>query len=235
MAWGWQPDLPLLEEITIGFDCLCAFSHVELTSEAGMHKWWIDIPNLTSCYCCNSFSFLTELVSENADSLATAFRDASPFCGYEQSLPFTALNDQPSMIESLTIASGVGNTVELEKVNLSSLTNLHLLHIEERCFLFTKQFIVHDLQLLKSIRIERYCCVIRVDPVWDSLLSIKSCSLLESIRIGGGCFYSYSSMELESGCEWDEWRNRPTFSFILLRWGRSQHSCFLSVYKAHNE
>ena len=157
--------------------------------------------NFKSFICWSPLGYITELVSENADALAMAFRERAPWCNYEPTLAFTFLDDHPDAIESLTIASGTGNTEELEEVDLSSLTNLHLLHIEERCFLFTKQFIVHDLQLLKSIRIDRYCCIIRVDPVWDSLLSIKSCSLLESIRIGGGCFYSYSSMELESGCE----------------------------------
>ena len=84
---------------------------------------------------------------------------------------------------------------------MSSLTNLRSLHIEERCFLFAKRFIVHDLQFLKSIHIERYCFVVNCEAVPDSLLSIKDCPQLESIHIGSVCFYSYSSMELES-----EWR-----------------------------
>ena len=137
-------------------------------------------------------------MSENADALATAFRDRSPWCNYEQSLPFTSLNDHPGMIESLRIASRTGNTVELEEVDLSSLTNLRSLHIEERCFLFTKRFIVHDLQFLKSIRIERYCCIANHALVPDSLLCIRDCPHLESIHIGSGCFSSYSSMELNS-------------------------------------
>ena len=137
-------------------------------------------------------------MSDNADALAAVFRDRAPWCNYEPSLPFTVLNDQPSVIESLTIASFTGNTVELKEVDLSSLTSLRSLHIEERCFLFTKRFIVHDLQLLKSIRIDRYCFVVDYEAVSDSLFSIKDCPQLESIHIGSVCFYSYSSVELES-------------------------------------
>ena len=202
-------------------------------------------------------------MSENADALATAFRDRSPVCNYEPALPFSdesiaiaprfgdtvylngdcpsesrlhsnmdtpgalfakqygvcssnayncacSLGTMPtiphisvnkdclSAIECLRIASRTGNTVELKEVNLSSLTNLRSLHIEERCFLFTKRFIVHDLQFLKSIRIERYCCIVNHDLVPDSLLCIRDCPHLESIHIGSGCFYSYSSMELNS-------------------------------------
>ena len=108
------------------------------------------------------------------------------------------------MIESLTIASGVGNTVELEKVNLSSLTNIHLLHIEERCFLFTKQFIVHDLQLLKSIRIERLCFLKESRTSMKDGFFVKNCPQLDSIFIGGGSFSSWFVMELESARERSE-------------------------------
>lgn len=203
-------------------------------------------------------------MSENADSLATVFRDRSPVCNYEPSLPFSdesimtasrvgdtvylngdcpsesrlhsivdmsgapfakqffvcsynaykcacSLGAMPSIphicvnknclsaIECLRIASGTGNTVELEEVDLSSLTNLRSLRIEERCFLFTKRFNVHDLRHLKSIRIDRHCCTVNDTLVPGSFLSIKDCSQLESIHIGSMCFYSYSSMELESG------------------------------------
>ena len=202
-------------------------------------------------------------MSENADALATMFRDRSPWCNYEPALPFSdesirtaprfgdtvylngecpsesrlhsimdapcalfakqygvcscnaykcacALGAMPSIphisvnkdcwsaIECLRIASRTGNTVELKEVNLSSLTNLRLLHIEERCFLFAKRFIVHDLQLLKSIHIDRFCCIANNALVPGSLLSIRGCSQLESIHIGSMCFYSYSSMELAS-------------------------------------
>ena len=137
-------------------------------------------------------------MSENADALAAVFRDRSPWCNYEPALPFTALNDQPSMIEGLRIASRTGNVVELEEVDLSSLASLRSLHIEERCFLFTKRFVVHDLQCLKTIHIEQYCCIVSSKEVADSLMSIKDCSQLESIHIGSVCFCSYSSMELES-------------------------------------
>ena len=83
-------------------------------------------------------------------------------------------------------------------MNLSSLTNLRSLHIEERCFLFAKRFIAYNLQFLKSILIERFCCIANHSLVPDSLLCIKDCPQLESIHIGSGCFYSYSSMELKS-------------------------------------
>ena len=202
-------------------------------------------------------------MSENADSLATAFRNRSPVCNYEPALPFSdesivtaprfgdtvylngdcppvprlhsnmdtpgvlfakqffvcscnaykcacSLGAMPSIphisvnknwwsaIECLRIASRTGNTVELEELDLSSLTNLCSLHIEERCFLFTKRFIVHDLRHLKTINIDRHCCTVDYTLVPGSFLSIKDCYRLESIHIGSVRFYSYSSMELES-------------------------------------
>ena len=202
-------------------------------------------------------------MSENADALATAFRDRSPVCNYEPALPFSdesiaiaprfgdtvylngdcpsesrlhsnmdtpgalfakqygvcssnayncacSLGTMPtiphisvnkdclSAIECLRIASRTGNTVELKEVNLSSLTNLRSLHIEERCFLFAERFIVHDLRHLKTIYIDRHCCTASNVLAPGSLLSIRGCSQLESIHIGSLCFYSYSSMELES-------------------------------------
>ena len=218
-------------------------------------------------------------MSENADALATVFRDRSPWCNYVPTLPFSdeskvtasrlgdtvylnegcpsesrlhsimdmpgalfakqyglcssnaykcacSLGAMPSIphisvnknclslnesirppndlrsalltIECLRIASRTGNTVELKEVDLSSLTNLRSLHIEERCFLFAKRFIAHDLHYFKSIRVERYCCFVNHEVVRGSLLSIKDCPQLESIRIGSRCFYSYSSMELKS-------------------------------------
>ena len=119
--------------------------------------------------------------------------------GAMHSIPHISVNkDSWSAIECLRIASRTGNTVEVKEVNLSSLTSLHSLHIEERCFLFTKRLIVHDLQFLNSIRIDRFCCIANHALVRGSRLSIKDCSQLESIRIGSLCFYSYSSMELES-------------------------------------
>ena len=224
-------------------------------------------------------------MSDNADALATVFRDRSPWCNYEPSLPFSDksivtasrygdtvylngecpselmlhslmdasgalftkmycvgscnayrcvsninaespiphkcmnkdnlllneslrspndLRSALSMIECLRIASRTGNTVELEEVDLSSLTNLRSLHIEERCFLFAKRFIIHDLQIFKSIRIDRFCCFSTVVLVPGSVLSIKNCSQLESIHIGSGCFFSYSLLELESKCQYSE-------------------------------
>ena len=119
--------------------------------------------------------------------------------GTMPTIPHISVNkDSWSAIECLRIASRTGNTVELKEVNLSSLTSLRSLHIEERCFLFAKRFIVHDLRLLKSIRVDRFCCIAKYTLVPGSLLSIKDCSQLESIHIGSMCFYSYSSMELES-------------------------------------
>ena len=217
-------------------------------------------------------------MSENADALATVFRDKSPWCNYEPSHMFSAksilasrrigntvylhgnrqyesklhyLVDTPgsrfvkqygvcscnaykcanimkktnciprmcvskdmvslsesecvpndlrsalSTIECLIIASRTGNTVELKEVDLSSLTNLRSLHIEKRCFLFAKRFVIHDLRRLESIRIDRFCFVVQYNTIVPgSLLSIKNCSELESIHIESGCFNSYSSMEL---------------------------------------
>ena len=143
-------------------------------------------------------------MSENADALATVFRDRSPACNYEPALPFTAMNDQPSLIETLTIASRTGNSVELEEVDLSSLTRLHSLHIEERCFLFTKRFVVHNLQLLKSIRIERLCFLDDRFSDTKGGFFVNNCPQLDSIFIGGGSFSSCSDMELEGACERSE-------------------------------
>ena len=152
------------------------------------------------------------------------------------SIPHICVNkDCLSAIECLRIASRTGNTVELKEVNLSSLTNLRSLHIEERCFLFAKRFIVHDLQLLKSIHIDRFCCIANNALVPGSLLSIRGCSQLESIHIGSMCFYSYSSMELASEWLWKDWWNRPSFSHILLRWGWKQPYEFLLLCKAQTE
>ena len=158
----------------------------------------LDIPNLKSIQCYYYFFFLTELVSKDADALATAFRDRSPWCNYTPTLPFTAMQDHPTTVESLTIASGTGNTVELEEVDLSPLTSLRSLHIEERCFLFTKRLIVHDLPLLQSIHIDRYCFIVSCQLVDGSLLSIKNCSQLASIHIGSKSFSEYEGVEMES-------------------------------------
>ena len=171
---------------------------------------------------------MTELVADNAEKLETAFRDRSPFCNYEPALPFSVesienayrtgnavyLNGKPSLvesrvhslfeshlslIESLTIASGTGNTVELQGVDLSPLTNLRSLYIEEHCFLFTIQFLIHDLHFLRSIHIERFCFFVTFDMVENSRLFIQNCSNLESVFIGSSSFFSYSSLKLESG------------------------------------
>ena len=157
----------------------------------------VDIPKLHSVHCFSSFKYVTQLVAENAAVLAAVFQERAPWCNYEPTLAFTFLDDHPDAIESLTIASGTGNTEELEEVDLSSLGNLRSLHVEERCFLFAKRFIAHDLQLLKSIRIEQFCFVVGCGVVEDAFFSVKNCPLLESISIGAGSFACCSSLELE--------------------------------------
>ena len=82
---------------------------------------------------------MTNRMAANAEVLATVFRERAPWCHCEPSLPFTALDNEPATIEALTIANGTGNSVELAVVDVSSLTNLHSLHIEERCFLYAKR------------------------------------------------------------------------------------------------
>ena len=159
----------------------------------------IDIPRLTSILCFSTFSFLTELDAGNADALAAVFRSRAPWCNFEPTLPFTALDDQPAMIEALTIARGTGNSPELGVVDFSSLTNLRSLHIEERCFLYACQLLAHNLQFLKSIRVDEYCFFGLSDVEVDSILSIKNCSQLESIHIGSACFRQYFELALESG------------------------------------
>lgn len=163
----------------------------------GLESNELDVPNFKSFICWSPLGYITELVSENADALAMAFRERAPWCNYEPTLAFTFLDDHPDAIESLTIASGTGNTEELEEVDLSSLANLRSLHVEERCFLFAKRFIAHDLQLLKSIRIEQFCFVVGCSIVEDAFFSVKTCPLLESIFIGAGSFACCSSLELE--------------------------------------
>lgn len=159
----------------------------------------IDIPRLTSIRCFPSFSFLTDLGAENADALEAVFRSRAPWCNFEPTLPFTALDDQPATIEALTIASGTGNSRGLAVVDFSSLTNLRSLHIEERCFLYACQLLAHDLQFLKSIRVDEYCFFGLSDVDVDSVLSVKNCSQLESIHIGSGCFCEHFELALESG------------------------------------
>lgn len=157
----------------------------------------LDVPNFKSFICWSPLGYLTEVVSENADALAMAFRERAPWCNFEPTLAFTVLDDQPDAIESLTIASSTGNTVGLEEVDLSSLINLRSLHVEERCFLFAKRFIAHGLQLLKSICIEQFCFVVDCGGMEDAFFSVKNCSLLESVSIGAGSFACCSSFELE--------------------------------------
>lgn len=164
----------------------------------------VDIPKLHSVHCFSSFKYVTQLVAENAAVLAAVFQERAPWCNYEPSLPFTALDNGPTTIEALTIVRGTGNNEELEVVDLSALVNLHSLHIEERCFLYAKQFIVHDLQFLKSIRIERLCFLDDRFSDTKGGFFVNNCPQLDSIFIGGGSFSSCSDMELEGACERSE-------------------------------
>ena len=170
----------------------------------GLESNELDVPNFKSFICWSPLGYITELVSENADALAMAFRERAPWCNYEPSLPFTALDNGPTTIEALTIARGTGNNEELEVVDLSALVNLHSLHIEERCFLYAKQFIVHDLQFLQSIRIERLCFLDDRFSDTKGGFFVNNCPQLDSIFIGGGSFSSCSDMELEGACERSE-------------------------------
>lgn len=165
---------------------------------------WVDIPKLRSVYCCSSFSYVTQLIAENAAVLAAVFQERAPLCNCEPSLPFTALDNGPTTIEALTIAQGTGNFEELVVVDLSSLVNLHSLHIEERCFLYAKQFRVCGVDFLKSIRIERLCFLKESRTSMKDGFFVKNCPQLDSIFIGGGSFSSWFVMELESARERSE-------------------------------
>lgn len=147
---------------------------------------------------------MTQLIAENAAVLAAVVQERAPLCNCEPSLPFTALDNEPTTIEALTIAQGTGNYDELAVVDLSPLVNLRSLHIEERCFLYAKQFSVCGLDFLKSIRIERLCFLGKSRTNVESSFFVKNCSLLDSIFIGGGSFSHCYIMELESACERSE-------------------------------
>ena len=101
-------------------------------------------------------------------------------------------------VEDLTIAQGTGNVVEMKELNLTALHSLRSLHIEERCFQFVKRVLIRGLQHLLTIAIDDYCFIVDYDLVEDSALCIEDCSSLDSIHIGGGSFYGYSSLQLNS-------------------------------------
>ena len=199
---NYEPALPFSDEsiVTASRYGDTVYLNGECPSELMLHSLMDASGALfTKMYCvgsCNAYRCVSNINAEspiphkcmNKDNLLLNESLRSP----------NDLRSALSTIEYLRIASRTGNTVELKEVNLSSLTNLRSLHIEERCFLFAKRFIIHDLRLLKSIRIDRYCCIANHALVPGSLFSIKDCSQLESIHIASGCFYSYSSMELKS-------------------------------------
>ena len=101
-------------------------------------------------------------------------------------------------VEDLTIANGAGNVVEMKELDLTALYSLQSLHIEERCFLFVKRVMIRGLQHLLTIDIDDYCFIADYDLVEDSELCIEDCPSLDSIHIGRGSFYGYSSLQLNS-------------------------------------
>lgn len=139
--------------------------------------------------------YLTTLNAENAEGLEAIIRSKSPWCGYGLSLP---LLPQPSTVESLYIADGTGNQVDFSVLDLSALPRLKTLHIEDRCFLFVKQFHLHHLPLLSTVEIGLYCFVVGYSPDPDASLSFADCPLLRTIDIGFGSFVAYSSFEATS-------------------------------------
>ena len=150
-------------------------------------------------YCF--FPYLAELEAENADTLAAFIKSKAPWCNYEKTLPFTITD--PLLIEDLRIASGTGNLVAVKELDLTAFQNLQTLCIEERCFQFVEIVSILGLQHLKSIDIGKLCFIVTYDRVENSVLSIKDCPSLDSIRIGGSSFCGYSSLEMESESEID--------------------------------
>ena len=139
--------------------------------------------------------YLTTLNAENAEGLEAIIRSKSPWCGYGLSLP---LLPQPSTVESLFIAEGTGNRVNFSVLSLSALTRLKTIRIGDRCFLFVKQFRLHNLPLLSTVEIGLYCFVVDYGPDPDASLSFTDCPLLRTIDIGLGSFVAYSSFEVTS-------------------------------------
>ena len=148
-------------------------------------------------YCF--FPYLAELEAENADTLATFNKSTAPWYNYEKTRPFTVT--EPLSIEDLRIASGTGNRVDVKELDLTAFQNLQTLCIEERCFLFVERVRILGLQHLNSIDIGKFCFMVTYARVENSVLSIKDCQSLDSIRIGGSSFCGYSSLEMESELE----------------------------------
>ena len=93
--------------------------------------------------------------------------------------------------------------MDVKELDLTAFQNLQTLYIEERCFLFVERVSILGLQHLKSIDIGKLCFIVTYDRVENSVLSIKDCPSLDSIRIGGNSFRCYSSLEMESESEID--------------------------------
>ena len=93
--------------------------------------------------------------------------------------------------------------MDVKELDLTAFQNLQTLCIEERCFLFVERVSIQGLQHLKSIDIGKLCFIVAYDRVENSVLSIKDCQSLDSIRIGGSSFRGYSSLEMESESEID--------------------------------
>ena len=175
--------------------CLELMNHVELKSACDDTEWCIDIPNLKRIHGYALFPYLTELEAENAEPFATFIKSKAPWCNYEKTLPFTVT--EPLSIEDLRIASGTGNRVDVKELDLTAFQNLQTLCIEERCFLFVEKVSILGLQHLKSIDIGKFCFMVKYAHVENSVLSIKDCQSLDSIRIGGSSFRCFS-LDMES-------------------------------------
>ena len=93
--------------------------------------------------------------------------------------------------------------MDVKELDLTAFQNLQTLCIEERCFLFVEKVSILGLQHLKSIDIGKFCFMVKYAHVENSVLSIKDCQSLDSIRIGGSSFRGCSSLEMESESEID--------------------------------
>ena len=190
-----------LEELTMKDKCLYFVNHIELRSMNAIGELGIDIPNLRKIHCFIPFVYVTELEAENAELFASLIRSRAPWCNFEQTTPF--IIDQCMDVEDLTIANGTGNVVDMEELDLTALHNLHSLHIEDKCFQFVMIVLIRGLQHLRTLAIDKYCFFVDYDLVEDSVLCIEDCPSLDSIHIGGGSFYGYSSLQLNSMSHWE--------------------------------
>ena len=93
--------------------------------------------------------------------------------------------------------------MDVKELDLTAFQNLQTLCIEERCFQFVERVSILGLQHLKSIDIGKFCFIVTYALVENSVLSIKDCPSLDSIRIGGDSFCGYFSLEMESESELD--------------------------------